>query len=88
MMTPGAAFSYALGPARQSQIDGAALKHVPFLCLPKEKGTKRKGTLDLPLALARGSLRFSQQAALGNSSLRPSNIPRSIPPTAAMLGSV
>jgi class I fructose-bisphosphate aldolase len=62
--------------------------HESASLLAQRKGTKRKGTQDLPARFASGSLRFSQQAALGNSGLWPSDTPRSIPPAAAMLGGV
>jgi sulfide:quinone oxidoreductase len=58
-----------------------------FFACPK-KSDQKKGHPRLAAGFACGALRFSQQAALGNSGLRPSNTPRSIPPTAAMLGSV
>ena len=60
-----------------------------FLCLPKEKYPKEMAPDDLPLANARGSLRFSPFPARVNSrSLIAQTCTRLSPETAAMLGSV
>ena len=62
---------------------------VHFFCLSKRKEPKKKPPDDLPLAVARGSLRFSPFPARVNSRASPAQTcTRFSPETAAMLGGV
>ena len=67
----------------------AAHTRVHFFCLPKRNEPKKKAPDDLPLAVARGPLRFSPFPARVNSRASPAQTcTRLFPETAAMLGGV